>query len=534
MRNHIRRITRSVLGLLMASIAVISFASTPLISIDSVPQYRPQLTVAPGGIGYVEYLITNRSKKTHTLLISLPNGIVQTQTHTADDCRDTGFTLSSQRSCRLGLRIIANQLSNTTLRSLDKQFNANFQTCIQACVNGSSFECYQSAAIDCLNIQIAQSGIAASVSDLALSINDPSLNPALTGNPRQIIIRNTGGQEATNVVYSVAPALPTGASISPESCGTIPLGSPCVLTITPGTSATTTPITLSVKGSNTNALSLMINVLTYGSLYQGGYIFSIDDAYDDYPETLSIGGTIAAQTNQAAAWPNGIIWSSNSGSGEKYAVCDAVPGISYTQFGTAICTEAASDGACNTNEIISYYNNVTNGALAGACGSPSESSPIYQTPIPLANYAAGLCRTYTVDSNNASPCATGVCYSDWYLPSICEMGYAGTPPLGWPAQPSPCTPGTPPYTSPESPLTPIMQNMQSSLIDNPVTMIDSLTADGGIFWSSTEYYNAAYPTETNVDVWYQTFVRDYGGYQNFDNKQDPSGVRCVRKLIQNP
>ena len=155
--------------------------------------------------------------------------------------------------------------------------------------------------------------LTASVPTLGLSVRDTTLNAALTGTPRLITITNTGANAATNVTYSPSPALPSGTTISPASCDTIPASGTCVLTITPGSTASApagntspTPITLSVSGTNTNTLTPTLNIVTYGSVYQGGYVYAVDDTT---PDTGSIGGKVATLTDQATNFSPGIIWS---------------------------------------------------------------------------------------------------------------------------------------------------------------------------------------------------------------------------------
>ncbi len=123
------------------------------------------------------------------------------------------------------------------------------------------------------------------------------------------------------MTYSPSPALPSGTTISPASCGTIAPSASCALTIFPGSTPSAapgntspTPITLSISGTNTNTLTPTLNILTYGSVYQGGFLYSVDDTTAN---TGSIGGKVASLTDQAAPYigsgPQGtsIIWSSN-------------------------------------------------------------------------------------------------------------------------------------------------------------------------------------------------------------------------------
>lgn len=220
--------------------------------------------------------------------------------------------------------------------------------------------------------------VTASVSSLTLSVNDPSLNAALTGNPRQLTITNTGTADALDVTVTMSPSLPAGTTVSPASCATIPAnGGTCVLTFTPGSTPTaavgnTSPVpdVASIVGSNTNTVTSEVAVVTYGNVYQSGYIFSVDDTT---ATTGSIGAKVAALTDQST-------------------------GIEWGGFGTLTNASSLTDGASNSTAIVTTLGTGT-------------------------SYAAGLC----------SQSIGG--YSDWYLPAICELGYGTNPSCGTSASP---------------------------------------------------------------------------------------------------
>jgi hypothetical protein len=216
--------------------------------------------------------------------------------------------------------------------------------------------------------------LTSSVSTLALSVNDTGLNAALTGTPRKITITNTGSAVATSVTYSPSPALPSGTTItsSPASCSTIAPSASCVLTITPWITPSAppgntnpTPITLSISGANTNTLTPTINILTYGSVYQSGYVYSVDDGTSD---TNSIGGRVAGLVNVS----NSNQWTSTN--------VTYIPGA-----------QSNTNGIPNTNYIL---------ANNSCTDSPG-------------NCAAFRCRNNFSAGN----------YTDWYLPAICELGF---------------------------------------------------------------------------------------------------------------
>ena len=290
--------------------------------------------------------------------------------------------------------------------------------------------------------------------------------------------------------YSIAtPSLPVGTTIAPASCGNIAPAGTCVLTITPGATASAaaydtnpTPITLSVQGTNTNTLTPTLNIVTLASVYQLGFIYSIDDST---PTTGSIGGKVAAVTDQAAAYPSGIIWSSDgSGTIVSYIAIfgisetstSATPNPSAGQITGQSACNGRTDGACDTTNIVTYYN--ANRAAGGAA------------PTPLTQYASGLCR------------ASIGGYTDWYLPAICEMGPASNS--------SGCVSGTP------------------NMVTNLPLLLTSCTGTSclsGLYWSSTEY--SGFPSDL---AWGQDFASGGGSGQPLGDKSSALGVRCSRAL----
>jgi hypothetical protein len=138
----------------------------------------------------------------------------------------------------------------------------------------------------------------------------------------------------------------------------------------------------------------------------------------------------------------------------------------------------STEGACNTSNIVTYYNaNRTKGGAA---------------PTPLTQYASGLCK-----ANIGG-------YTDWYLPAICEMGPASSG--------SGCASDTP--------------NMVANLptlLATPCTVGSSCLA--GAYWSSTEV--SGYPLGY---AWGQGFESVDSSVQRIAVKDGPFGVRCSRTL----
>ena len=469
-----KRMMPGLLGAAALTLTITSQAGSPVWTFT--PLTPTTISVPSNSTATVQYRVTNQSPAPHTLMMVPITGI--TQTTTAGNCPNP-FTLSGGNpSCTLTLLI--------TGSALNADINAGPKVCQQGPDgNPSPLQCYQPSQSNSLSIMVTppvslSTTISASVTTLALKTS---------GVPRTITFTNTGTSTASSVTYSPSPALPAGTTIAPASCGNIAPAGTCVLTITPGATASAaayntnpTPITLSVQGANTNALTPTLNIVALASVYQSGFIYSIDDTT---PITGSIGGKVAAVTDQAAAYPNGIIWSSD-GSGTTVSNI-AIFGISETSTiaspnpstgqitGQSACN-GRTDGACDTTNIITYYNvNRTAGGTA---------------PTPLTQYASGLCK------------ASIGGYTDWYLPAICEMGPDSND--------SYCVPGTP------------------NMVTNLPSLLSSCTGTSclsGYYWSSTEY--SGNPT---FSAWYQTFASGGSSSQGDDYKLDSLGVRCSRAL----
>ena len=229
-----------------------------------------------------------------------------------------------------------------------------------------------------LRVTSAQSTLTPSVSELDLSINNTSLNAALTGNSRQIVLSNTGSIPATNVAISY-PTWPTGTTAASTCSTTLAPAASCTITVTPGANSTTactsgiapTPGVVSITSAESAATLVAVSVLGYGCVLEGGNVFAVDDTT---PSTGSIGGKVATATDQAS----NISWSPG---GDFFDI----PGI--TETSTSPCV-GNTDGACNSTQITTHY--------AGSSAS---------------TYAAGLC-TASISG-----------FSDWYLPAICELGF---------------------------------------------------------------------------------------------------------------
>ncbi|CAM2944203.1 transmembrane protein (fibronectin III domain and Gp5 C-terminal repeat) [Legionella steigerwaltii] len=492
------------------------------------PNGSPVVTVSAMGTATVSYTVTNNSKKPHQLVLSAktPTGISQS----GGPCVLAAKSPTNPNpTCTLTLSINGSALPANTV--------SGGPILCQANGTPNPNQCYQPSPGDTLVITRTTKPGATTLSTsipspsiLALSVNNPSLNSALTGNARQITIKNTGTNEATGLTIAY-PTWPGGTltTTATSTCGTtLAAGDACTITINPGSNATSscntgiapTPDTITVSATNVaTAVTSHIVVLSYGCIYQGGYVYALDDTT---PSTGSVGGKVVTTSDQALPFPNGIVWTSNGGTGGGSGGSDIVdvsydtlPGIDQTSTSStgsptyaifasffastytnsnpftaaffSMCN-GSTDGACNTGNILTFYNQfITNNTLGNGGSALFMASA---GPTNIAYYAAGLCKQTIAN------------YSDWYLPAICEMGYG----VSFPS----CGTST----------TPTLQNIQSSLID-----ISGFSTPVGVYWSSTE---AAFGAQ--VGAWYNLFASGGGNDQLITGKDNQNGVRCSRAL----
>ena len=319
------------------------------------------MSIASSAIVY--YVITNNTTNTRTLILKPTTGITQS---TTDGFCASPFTLNPQQSCTMALTVNGQTLADSSVFSLIYSPTV-CKTIGSGNNNPDAFLCARSSFANSLNITVSQVPITLSTSSLALQAS---------GQPRTLLI--TALANANDVHYSIAPALPNGTTISPSSCGDMLQGETCLLTITPSSTpsaqagATPDPSIITVQGMNTNILTAAITVLTFGSQYQEGYVFKLDDTT---PTSGSVGGTIAALADNSTAirWDNGDDSLDTNTDGHLF------------------------DGASNTINIID---------VEGA-----------------GQYAATLCHDYDIDSAGHTPCQPGyICYNNWFLPAICQLG----------------------------------------------------------------------------------------------------------------
>lgn len=344
-----------------------------------------------------------------------------------------------------------------------------------------------------VTVTCSQTTLSASVASLALAVNCPSAggdciyaNAALSGNARQITIINNGSIAAINV--SAVPAdFPADTSISSNTCsGTLAAAASCAITITPGQNASSacesgiapTPGTIIVSADNAPTTTINAVVLTYGCIYQQGFIYSIDDTS---AITSSIGGKTAALTDTIPGVINPTSSTPDWG----------VSGVDLGANSYESSPQGANNGSANSAAIIDAF-------------TTNYSAPPYSgsSPLPLTQYAAGLCSTHSIDSAGNMPCAAGTCYTDWHLPAICELG-----PLG-----GQCTTSS--------------TNMQEQLFEANPAIATLGFVDNAFYWSST-----VWSTVPGWAVWLEYFSSG-GSSRALYNRDYHMGVRCSRELTQ--
>lgn len=255
------------------------------------------------------------------------------------------------------------------------------QTCVLSDYFGTNVTAnITTVSIGCTDNPPETTTLLLSSSSMALSVSGLTVDGIASGSPRVLMVTNTGQISAVSLGITESPGLPLGTASSTTCGASLAPGATCTITITPGSASSASaspgtaavPSTLTINGSNTNSVNADIYVLTYGSIYQSGYIFAINETASN---TNSIGGKVLALSDQSTT----AVWSATN---------DIITGITETDITPCL---GAYDGSCNTNRIVAYYTALNR---------------------PLSDYAAGQCKS-TING-----------YGDWFLPSICEMNKA--------------------------------------------------------------------------------------------------------------
>lgn len=443
------RLTNVILMILFSFVFTTTVdAGVPPWTFEPVSGYPPTVSITPEGSAIVKYIVVNRSHLQHTLQMKPIQGIA------SSGCT---ASLSYGESCTLTLAVTGSQLK------------ANINGGPVLCDKSNPNQCYQPSQGNALSIHLI-AGVAIlqpSSSTLALSINCPTscsslANAQLMGHAREISVQNTGTAPATNVSVS-APGLPSNTQMTTTCQGTLGVGEICKITVTPGEIASsdsnghactqgTLPvgdlITITADGGLLTQVTAY--VLGYGCIYQGGFIYSVDD-------TTSNGQAGTCSTPPC----------SGSMGGKTAATTDTYAGTDGTSTGTPNW-----DGGSSTDVGSSTYENDPSGANDGSANTATIISQLNLVCSPNSDVVACRCNVLSVNQSGTSPCIGENCFTGWYLPAICELGPNTVSPFD---PPPACTSGS--------------TNIRIQLFEN-ISITNPLGLSG-FYWSSTEDSNLA-------------------------------------------
>lgn len=197
-----RSIFKIVFGLLLVCVNCTSNAASPLWTFQ--PLTATTLTLTSNQTATVQYLVTNQSRKSHTLALQSVIGI--NQATGAGTC-GYPFTLSYRESCVLSLTINGNLLQG------------NVSGGPVVCQTGSQLQCYQPAAANILQITLVQTGIAyiTSTTDSPAVLYGRNMN-WLGNSPSSYIVFYCAGSGCNINQFSETPTGPiTATSMQTDS-----------------------------------------------------------------------------------------------------------------------------------------------------------------------------------------------------------------------------------------------------------------------------------------------------------------------------
>lgn len=371
MMNIILKKKLIVSALMLAIAGTASSTATPKFTIVPVVPGSNHEEINKGDIFTISYRVTNNLNDAKTLMMKPLIGVTQS-TRGANVC-GLEFRLGSGKSCILKLKI------NTK----DLPVGSTVQNGPEICIGKTSLACSKPTPSNLLDIDVGSVPAAPLIAS-SLDVVTATNTIALAAGNREVIITNSGSVPTIGLIINQT-SLPAGTTVT--GCGIpapfVPANSACTLTIAPGPNPNTvdaispTPATLQISGANSSTLLIDVTVLTYGNIYQGGYVYKIDAST---PPTRNVSGSIAGLSDIS---PNKLSWN---------------PINRPVQTINGIVSEL--DGSGNTQKIINAYG-------AG-------------------NYAAYNCSQVRVNDAGASCTGGADCFSSWYLPAICEIGNGAT------------------------------------------------------------------------------------------------------------
>ena len=481
---------------LLLSTSHIVFASSPVWTFS--PLTATSISVPANGTGTIQYTVTNRSKKTHTLAVNPINGI--SQDTSSNFCKNP-FSLGYNKSCTLKLVVTGSQLSGN--------ISGGPIVCDQA---SQGLQCYQPTPAKQLAITLAPP-----VTTAILNISHSPLHLVQNGHPGFITVTNTSSElAATNVTANITgTALQSNVTVDDSNCQNIaPLAS-CNLIFTPGSNlVASTNFTIQGTNTTTGTAAIIIQagvVLTSisptTSTTAGGTGVTLSGTGLSGATLVTIGGTpatsvnvvnsrtitavtpahVAGAVNVSVTTPSGTATLNNAYTYATSSIGQPTGGgvIACLNGGLNNLIAATQDnGLTDYGGMYTYIYNAnsnTDGAANTTAIVNTLGTPLYDN-----HYAALICANYQIDSAGNSPCQPGnICYDDWFLPAGNNQSNSGQM---W-------------------------------------CLYQNRTAIGNFsdvnYWSSTQY-----------DAYYAWYTSFYANTESYGQKTDQSAfflnVRCVR------
>ncbi|HEX3849123.1 MAG TPA: hypothetical protein VHV81_17210 [Steroidobacteraceae bacterium] len=397
--------------------------------------------IAEGG-GYNVTVLTQPVAQTCSVANGSGTNVGSNVTNIAVTCSQNAYTVGGTVSGLNGTVVLQNNGADNDSITINGPFT--FSTPV---AEGSSYNATvltQPAAQTCTvtngsgtmgGSNVTNVGVSCVTNTTTVSVSSTGTIP-VNGSTGSITVTNTGAYTAYNL-SAVLPGGWSGVTQDASNCAAVAPANSCVLTFT-----STTPYvaqgSIAVTGDNvpsgpTTALAFTID---------GYLVYSVPTG-----STALVLASSDASSSQA--------WS---------ATYNAIGGI--TQTSTSPCN-GATDGACDSAQIVGLYG------------------------TPYTNYAAGLCDEITSDNSGA------VAMGTWYLPSICELGAAG--------QGAGCASGA--------------ANIDTNLLQLGFAGLS------GAYWGSTEF--SGNPT---IGAWVEIFQAAGGSYQDAFVKSNVFAVRCARSM----
>lgn len=428
------------------------------------PAFIPGFVIAPDAGSQTSFSLSSGQHESTTYVVTkdkkntrlwgfglvLPKGIVQT----GGTCSQPLFHLAAGTSCTAKLKITADNLV--------KNVEGNYP---QVCPGGKAGRHCTLPSLK-NQLRVIKTTTPPPIGSTTLDVDSTGIIPVGVGSGT-ITVTNKGSITAYNVHATLPPSW-TGVTQKANGCSSIAPNGTCSITF-----ASMLPYVaqggIKIVGNNiSNAPTIAL-----AFRYQGGLVFSIKGVSPK--ATVKVVSEV--DNTSSIAWdadPN----CANLACTNKTGAWDIYHGENLISLpGGTNPNNMGINGPGDTYQVALELNG-NNGNI---------NSP--------ATYAAGVCISYN-----------GGAFSDWYLPSICDLGT---------------------YDSKIGGTNALCDLNTHSIATNlfSIGFLSSLSSTG-YYWSSTEYY--LYPT---YEAWYQSFTTSGSSTQYRPIKSTKAGVRCIRSII---